>query len=346
MNVRARSVMKRILGKKPYHVGIVQDCSTFDVVWACQHVHTNRYAAQTCAALHLERNPNMEEKPQPPPQKEHPFDIIKDVMHAAADTPPVPQVLQAIEAKEELEQDGPIEKDLFVFARNPQEMAASQGKMVQWATAKVEDKKKEWDEINQNLAIAKKNKWSTAGFRSNLVAVTKKVQFFEKLKAALEAGFCIIPDMGMDVFAIRTKKVAPLPNTNESRSSFGQVWVPPQQTENPPLGEGVYVSPIAENGKDSYTKKSADGSKDITVRTAWAQEFKELDFPFKLAKPGVLNETARALAASIFDEVGVLPRRAKADPMVVGRIKYKHGKNERSVSFCIAWFLETKDFDL
>ena len=78
----------------------------------------------------------------------------------------------------------------------------------------------------------------------------------------------------------------------------------------------------------------------------WADEFQDVGFPFTMAKPQILDATGKAMARKIFDEVGILPRRrAKGDPMVVGRIIYKgSGYDEKSISFLITWFVDTKDF--
>jgi len=77
-----------------------------------------------------------------------------------------------------------------------------------------------------------------------------------------------------------------------------------------------------------------------------ATKFRELDFPFLLVKPQVLDATQIAMAAKIFDEIGIAPEGVihsrKPDPMILGIIKApKRGYTHKKITFLIAWFLNT-----
>lgn len=241
-----------------------------------------------------------------------------------------------------LEMHPPEAGRLIVFAKNQSQMAQAQAKLVEWACAKITEKKAELVDAQKNLDAAKKSKWRTEPFKRIVDAVTKKIEFYEKIYAALQEGYTIVPNMDIDLFAIRTKRKAP--KANMLTSQWGQ---PPanQESHLPPVGEGRYVSPEAVVNSHTFITKEAQGNQKAEYGTQrWAEDFKDVDFPFKLAKVEILEATAAAMQKLIFDEVGILPRRRVAgDPMVVGRVRYKHGSEEKAVCFCIAWFVDTND---
>ena len=230
--------------------------------------------------------------------------------------------------------------ELFVFARDPAEMTKAQDAMIAWSERKLEQKKTELRDFEQNLVIAKKNKWRASTLEAAVNRGRKKVVFYEKVRDALKAGYYIVPDMDVEVFALRTTAKNPRQNRTSSR------WQPTpkdQVTNSPPTGDGKYVSPnrgVFDDTQHEETKK--DGTKDI-VKTRWWEDFAEPDFPFTFAKPEILEATAQAMKKKIFDEMGVLPRTRGADPMVIGRITYREGYNRKSINFLVAWFMATDD---
>lgn len=230
--------------------------------------------------------------------------------------------------------------ELFVFARDPAEMTKAQDAMVAWAERKLETKKTELRDFEQNLTIATKNKWRISTLKAAVERARKKVTFYEKVRDALKEGYYIIPDMDVEVFALRTTAKNPRQNRISGR------WNPApknQLTNSPPSGEGQYVSPnrgYFEQNQHEETRK--DGTKD-TITTKWWEGFAEPDFPFTMAKPQILEATAEAMKKKIFDEMGVLPRTRGGDPMVIGRITYREGYNRKSINFLVAWFLDSGD---
>ncbi len=266
-------------------------------------------------------------------------------------TTKAPDQLEATAALTE-EED---EENIFVAARTVQEMAVAQTKLVGWADKKMSKMKAEIQAAEANLEIAKKRKWATEPFKKVVAVATRKYEFYEKAKAALEAGYTIIPDMPFDVFAVRTSKKNPKRNDSGATSIQygGQAWVKDQETNNPALGEGKFVRPKAIEGSHEWEGKNKDGSA-VRMQKRWATEFMDdIDFPFKFAKPVVLNAAAQALSEKIFDQIGVAPstnggsttrhRRARGDPMVIGRIFYRKGYQEKGISFLVTWFIDSKD---
>jgi hypothetical protein len=241
------------------------------------------------------------------------------------------------------------EENIFVAASTLEEMNAAQKNLIIWAGKKIEKLKDELKAAEVNLELAKKRKWATEPFKRIVALATKKGQYYEKIRAALEAGYTIIPDMPMDIFAIRTTKKSPSKNYATTSTQYGGGASPNDQVSNSPaLGTGKFVSPQAFIQTRAYEKKDDKGN--ITpMEKAWATEFDEaIDFPFKMAKPSVLNATAKALGQKFFDEIGGAPSRQQArkgDPMVIGRIFYG-GKNpwqQKGISFLVTWFIDSKD---
>lgn len=224
--------------------------------------------------------------------------------------------------------------ELTVIARNSQEMLAAQGQLTAWAANKVTEAEKELEQFQENYDIAKRNKWRTVGLESAVRIARKKYQFYEKMKIAVEAGYVIVPNFPIDIFAIRTAKTGP---KEGGTSNHWDSHI--QKSELPMLGEGEYVSDRPTQLQESWTEKDKEG-RDVTKHWYTAGEFQEVDFPFTAVKPQILDEVSRAMALKAFDEIGILPaRRSKSDPMVVGQIVFRNSGNERRLSFLITWWL-------
>ncbi len=239
---------------------------------------------------------------------------------------------------------------LTVFARNPQEMSVAQAQLVRWCAGKLVELTEEADDLRANHETAIKGGWSTVKIGNQINRTRKRLGFYEKVKAALDAGYCIVPGFPIDIFAIRTGRPAPKANTVEATDTQPS-WVrgpAQQQSESPALGEGAYMSTATDNLQKSVPCPPVGGKRQSYDVTTWADAFRDVDFPFALAQPAVLEATQQAMAARIFDELGVSPasaaaRSGKGDPMVIGRIYAPGSKDwnrtQRSISFVVAWFL-------
>lgn len=230
--------------------------------------------------------------------------------------------------------------DFTVVATKPQEMEAAQLSLIQWAASKIAAETEELREAEAGLEIAMKAGWKHQAWERLVDKAARQVQFYTKIKAALDAGYYIVPPFPIDVFAIRTRRVKP------DRKTTTQDWSArhEQSPQILPPGEGRYVS----DDPEVWTRKipAGDSGTGKEVTQYFAQEFLDVDFPFKLAKPAVLEETAKAMALKVFDQMGVLPARARSpDPIVCGQILHpvKPGYGERkAVTFFIAWWLDTR----
>ena len=236
-----------------------------------------------------------------------------------------------------------ITRDVHVFARSPIEMEGAQKTLVLWATNKISVVYRELVEAQQNLDIAKKNKWRHLPWQNRVSRLKKKIVFYQKIRSALKAGYYILPPFpGVDVFAIRTKKKEPKDHYREHRSHYTADAAEHRQEPQKLIeGEGEYRSalPTTDWWREDHTDKEG---KAIERYASVAVDWNEVDFPFTLVKPEIMAETAKAMALKVFDQLGVLPRggRRKKDPIVVGQILHPD-RDRDPVTFFIGWWLDT-----
>lgn len=221
----------------------------------------------------------------------------------------------------------PIAHDVTVFATNPAEMAQAQHGMVGWCQRKIDEAARQRDDFEANGLRVAEAGWprEAAKWRRQVVKAQKRVDFYEKLKLALEAGYLIVPPLPFQAFAIRTKRTSP------KWQNLGQHADHQQQAEPIKAGRGHYENPFPEVNLHSDSRKDAQG-KEIVQRWTTPGDFRPIDFPFALAKPEILNATTKAMALKVFDAIGVLPRHRAPDPIVVGSIISPAGNESISSS--------------
>lgn len=240
----------------------------------------------------------------------------------------------------------PAETNLRLVALDPAQLQRSQQQLIAWAAQKMAHVAQEVADFKSNLEIATKSKWNTARPKAALKLAEGRLLFYSKIKDALEAGYYIVPDFPCDIFAIRTERYTPKPNTQIRSYSNGQNTVPDEKSQILPSGEGENRNPqqLVSTTDASYINAKGEGVSQFRFEaTGWD----EIDFPFALAKPQILDATQRAMALKIFDEMAVAPagsrRSTKPDPMVLGYILGpKRGFSQKKVAFLVAWFLDTE----
>lgn len=234
--------------------------------------------------------------------------------------------------------------DLIAFARSQEELHQSQDQLIAWSANKLTESRQHFDHMTANLEQAKTYQWALRGFQDAVRVARKQMEFYEKLHAAFAAGHCVVPDFPIDVFAVRTRRLTPERQEYTNTSEWNDRVDRHQHGEALPVGVGEYVSDEAIVMRKTIQGKDKEGNP-VTGYKRWAEEFKEVDFPIKTAAITVLDATGKAMAMRLFDEIGILPERKKpkSDPMIIGRIQFKDGQKERTVSFVIAWFLRESD---
>jgi hypothetical protein len=235
--------------------------------------------------------------------------------------------------------------DIEVIAETPQEMQESNRALIAWCDSKIKALRVDHIELDASYKAAVEHKWKSSTLKRHADLAKKRIEFYRKIKTALEHGYYIVPTFPVRVFAVRTDKDKPLALV--STSSWNN---PPDKEQKPrplPEGDGDYQNPFPEVWQTDLTdelppEKKAKGDH---LYQFYAKSFRELDFPLNMARPRIMEATNRAMALKLFDDFGVLPSPyRKADPMIIARIKdpRPRGYGEgRSVSFVIAWSLNT-----
>lgn len=231
-----------------------------------------------------------------------------------------------------------------LVALAPGEVPAVQAELMDWCTQKMRALGQEYTELLTNLKLARHAKWHSAGVRNAVTRTKKRIQYYQKIRAAVRAGFLVVPNFPIEIFAVRVESQGP----KAIEASPGDASV--AHAEVLPVGSGRYVDDAQLTYDNSREEKRPDGTK-YTVRRAIPYAYSDdIDFPLIAMKPAVVDATQRAMAKRIFDRIGIVNGRTdgrgrRGDPIVVGQIIDPRSTrwNDRRVTFFIAWWLDTKD---
>jgi len=237
-----------------------------------------------------------------------------------------------------------IHKDIpqsYFMATNSQEMAESQKKLSQWVSAKITNINSEITEIQEAIDYAKKQKWCYKQLQVQKNRAHGRRMYYEKMLAALEAGYVMIPEFPMQSFAVRVSRY--FPKGSDETTYNRAVSSPDQKADTLAVGEGRYVSPTAIDNTGSYKKQ--ENGKDVLVRYANASEFQDIAFPLIASKPALMDAVSKTMALKIFDTLGIAPEyRKKGDPLIVGEIQIQaNGYSRRTCRFLISWHINVED---
>lgn len=233
--------------------------------------------------------------------------------------------------------DTPPEQDLTLVALTPADLAPAQASLVAWCDRKIAAMEAERADLAANLELATAHGWKHASVVATLNRTHKRVLYYQKMKAAVEAGYLIVPNFPIDVFAVRVQR-AKQPEQSDSYE-YNRAY----QTARPellPAGAGRYVDERLQITDNSHERRLADGKTEHVSRFT-SGDYDDIDFPVTLVKPAVLQATQRAMALKVFDEMGTVENSSRrGDPIVVGRLidPRSHG---RCTTFFVAWWLDT-----
>ena len=225
-----------------------------------------------------------------------------------------------------------------LVALTQEEMVNAHGGMLAWVRQRQVAVAEELSEEETNLSYAKSHKWSVRPFEKRVLLLKRQVLFYGKIEAALTAGFVVVPNFDMDVFAIRTNAKAPRSQIREGRwNRFTQ------EAKLLPMGEGEYRNPNPVVMQQDATKLNHKGE-EVAVVQQWAEEFKDIAFPFAIARPEIMSQAGAALSLKLFDEVGVAVNRnrsVRGDPILLGHLRNpKNGAP--GVTFFLAWYYDLR----
>jgi hypothetical protein len=248
-------------------------------------------------------------------------------------------IVQTNEAKSVERRSG-----VHLVARNPIEMAQSRAQLEAWLRAKIKVCDIEGDELGAAAEVAMSNNWHVDTLRKHCNLAKRRGDFYRKVLGAVEAGYTIIPNFPIDVFAVRVMRDSPRRETSTS------TWNQEAATRNArgiqaqilPSGEGRYVSNAATGRIGSFPE--TQNGKEITKYFFSTTDFNDVQFPIEAARPEVMSATAEAMGLRLFEEIGICPPLRQADPLIIGRVLWPKvgGRQQKQVSFLIAWHLDLR----
>ena len=232
--------------------------------------------------------------------------------------------------------------DVQLVARSPDDMQRAQQSLSAWVSQKIAILERDFDDATQNSRLAVSSKISPKVFDRQCDMLRRRIQFYEKIQQAVGAGYCIVPNFPVDIFAIRTTRKAP--KRGESTYSLSRFEQHPMKL---PAGAGEYQDnlPVVSSRVESRTDREG---KEIQQRVYYPSDWpEEIDFPVSVVKPVVMSATTQAMALKCFDSLGIAGgRHQKGDPIVVGHIYDPRDRGfYRFVTFLIAWWVDTRDLD-
>jgi hypothetical protein len=234
---------------------------------------------------------------------------------------------------------------VHLVACDPQEMAASQANLTVWVKQKVAAVKYELEELTTAYDTATKNGWDSDALERQVDKAALQVTYYEKMLGAVEAGFTIIPNFPIDLFAIRVSRNLPAVRPEQGNSAYWWPTLADEKAQALAAGEGRYVSPTQRVRNEEH-RETKDG-KEIIVRTVTPTSFGEVEFPLIAARPVVMDAAHEAMALQLFDQIGICPKQTpKGDPLIIGQIflpPVRSHTPRKLVSFLIAWHLNLND---
>lgn len=239
----------------------------------------------------------------------------------------------------------PVVSSVHLVARNPVEMQNAQADLTVWLKHKITDIEIEIRELKAALAEAEANKWATKPLARQVNKAIGQQAYYFKILKAVEAGYTIIPEFPIDVFAIRVTRSGVRAADATSTNTWGYPTIENERPDTAPAGEGEYKNPVQMVRQGEYPSKQGD--KEVTVRFTQAARFQdEVIFPLRAARPVVMSATAEAMALKVFDQIGICQPTRNAgvtrsgDPLIIGQILGKRqGWTQKCASFIIAWHL-------
>jgi len=226
--------------------------------------------------------------------------------------------------------------DMTLVALSPADMMPTQTALVAWCARKVEAVKRERADLETNLELATEHGWKHTSVEAALNRCARRVHYYEKIAAAVAAGYVMVPNFPIDVFAVRVQRPKQPASTTDSSWQAQHFTATAQLL---PAGVGRYVDDELTFRDESFTEKTVEG-KEKRIAHYVSDEYDEIDFPVALVKPAILAATQRAMAVRVFDQMGTVQNGVGKDPIVVGRLLDPRG-NRRCVSFFVAWWLDT-----
>ena len=226
--------------------------------------------------------------------------------------------------------------NVSVTATEPEEMRLCQDALIDWCKRKIALMEREAKDAEQNFEHAIKSHWKAEPFKRMADMFAKRVVFYGKMMKALEAGYHIIPNMPLQLFAVRTDRKNPNRTIVKWESD-----VPNTESQALPESEGQWVNPAP------LVRQVPDEDENQKPILKWQATSinEDIEFPIAMAKPQIMAATSRAQAIGVFDQLGILMEGSRGDPMIIAQIRDPRPKvygRSKLVSFLVGWHIDTR----
>ncbi len=222
-----------------------------------------------------------------------------------------------------------------IIATTPAQMQEAAGLTLSWVEKKIEGAKYELTLAQQTFNALQNAGLRTQPSQTQIKKANHRIGFYEKVRAALAAGYYIIPPFRVQAFAIRVPKGS-RPRLERSDAS----WQREHKPRNLPPGEGFYVSPDAARFTVG-TEKRDEGKREVQIYEN-SDDWSGVDLPLIAHKPELIEAVQGALEARIFDALGIAPDYRSSDPIIVGQIRHWR-RYANPLTFFVAWWLDERD---
>jgi len=227
-------------------------------------------------------------------------------------------------------------EDLTLVALTPADMAPAQAELGVWCDRKIAAVQAELADLEANLETAAVAGLKLRGISAAVNRTAQRIVYYEKLKAAVEAGYVVVPNFPVRLFAVRVKR----DKQRETTATYGHSSAFDAKPELLPAGTGRYVDERVFTASEQYEEPADFDKTKIVTRTRYTSAgYDVVDFPVALVKPAVLDATQRAMGLKLFDQLGIVVNDVGTDPIVVGQLLDPRGR--RRVTFFVAWWLDT-----
>lgn len=231
--------------------------------------------------------------------------------------------------------------EVHLVARNPSEMESARGNLEEWLQQKlgaIDEESAELERAIESASSAPFDASVASALKSQLNRATRRRAFYWKVLAAVQAGYAIIPNFPLELFAVRVTKERP---TKWEEGINRKPDLPDEEPANAAAGEGEYKSP-RQFVRETKTKERDSEGNEYTRYFIQATDYMDVQFPVVAARAEVLDATAEAMALKVFDQIGICPPQRKGDPLIVGQVRLGGRYSEKLVSFIIAWHLDLR----
>lgn len=227
----------------------------------------------------------------------------------------------------------------LLVGQSPAEMAEAQKGMLAWCAVRRMRAEHQIKQLNKDIACAEEAGLKTSSMKAARSKEGRRKVGYEKIRAALEAGYYLVPNFPIEWFAVRRREEYP-------RHVEARYDTSPTLQQKPgalAIGEGRFVD--IDPFTDMDTRGPEGHERDVYFPIAFDEAISP---PAALVKAGLLPALTKALQEKVFDAIGMVPHRRVnkgKDPMLLGMVNFgKEGYTDKHLTFLIAWWMDFESF--